>query len=331
MKNFWFMVITIILFSGIVKSGSVKPKGSQSKIPVVQSDSTFNILVEYDIVYAEGLSHESFLSNHFKIMPLKLDVYMPDNTNPNRPAFVFIHGGGFYGGSKQQRQIIKWANYFTSRGWVFISIDYRLRNNFGTVPQAWADYSKTLPKQAKIEQFLAIYPAQRDAKAALRWVMARAATYHINPDYLTVGGGSAGAITAISLGISDETDFRDEINLNQDPTLTSTNLNQKYNVRTIINLWGSKFALDAIEEIYGHNRFDNDDPSLFIAHGTEDPKVPFNNAEKLKAIYEANQVPYAYYPLIGKGHGAWNAKVSNKNLEELAFEFITEQQGLIIK
>ena len=89
--------------------------------------------------------------------------------------------------------------------------------------------------------------------------------------------------------------------------------------------------MDINEQIYGHQRFDSKDPSLFIAHGTEDPTVPFSSAEALKAIYEANGVPLAYYPLEGKGHGAWGATINDKHLQELAFDFIVEQQHLIVE
>ena len=74
---------------------------------------------------------------------------------------------------------------------LFISIDYRLKNDKGTVPEAWADYASRVPS-GNASQFLSIYPAQRDAKAAMRWMVANAALYNINTDYITVGGGSAG-------------------------------------------------------------------------------------------------------------------------------------------
>lgn len=51
-----------------------------------------------------------------------------------------------------------------------------------------------------------MYVAQRDAKAALRWIVAHSNTYNINTDYMTVGGASAGAITIIALGISNQED-----------------------------------------------------------------------------------------------------------------------------
>lgn len=324
------ILLFIILLSSCGSNNKVASVDSQSEIPTVQSTPMYDVLVKEDIIYAQGLSHESINSESAQLLPLKLDVYTPDNTSDNRPAFVFIHGGGFAGGSKQQGRIIEWANYYTSRGWVFISLDYRLKRDKGTVPQQWLDYAVNIPKN-KAAQFLAIYPAQRDAKAALRWVVSNANTYKINTNFITVGGGSAGAITAITLGISNQEDFRDEIYGKQDPTLGTTHLDQAYKIQTIVDLWGSKLALDVMEQIYGHQRFDGDDPALFIAHGTEDPIVPFSKAEELKTIYETNKVPLAYYPLQGKGHGAWGATVNDKHLEELAFRFIVEQQRLIIE
>ncbi|MCU4174419.1 alpha/beta hydrolase [Carboxylicivirga sp. N1Y90] len=303
-------------------------KSCKDETPVVQAEQTFEVNVEHDIVYAKGLSHSSINSSDATVMPLKLDVYTPDNELENRPVFLFIHGGGFAGGTKQQGRIIEWANYYTSRGWVFISADYRLKRHKGTVPIEWLDFAEKLPKAAKVGPFLAIYPAIRDAKAALRWVVANADVYNINTDYITVGGGSAGAITAITMGISNPEDFRDELTFEQDPSLTTTNIDQSYQIKIIVDLWGSKAALDAMEKIFSHQRFDRNDPALFIAHGTEDPTVPFINAKELKQMYESTGAPFVYYPLEGKGHGAWGAMLDNKRLEELAFDFIVEQQKL---
>ena len=82
---------------------------SQNEIPVVQSGQTYDVVVKEDIVYAEALSHDSINSANATTIPLKLDVYVPDNELENRPAYMFIHGGGFKGGSKQQSHIINLA------------------------------------------------------------------------------------------------------------------------------------------------------------------------------------------------------------------------------
>jgi acetyl esterase/lipase len=302
----------------------------QKITPIVKSSASYEVLVEEDIVYGEGLSHQALNNDSFTRLPLKLDVYVPNNESKNRPVFLFFHGGAFVGGSKQQAKIINLANYYTSRGWVFLSVDYRLRDDKGSVPQAWKDHSLQLANH-QVAKFLAMYPAIRDAKAAMRWTMANAEKYNINTAYITVGGASAGAVMAIGLGVSNPEDFRDEIEGHQDPSLASTNMGESYTVKTIIDFWGSKVALDILERVYAYQRFDRQDPPLFIAHGTLDPIVPYAHAEDLKAIYDSLSVPVAYYPLEGLGHGAWNARINNRRLEELAFNFIVEEQKLKVE
>ena len=203
-------------------------------VPEVTCDSTYAVILEQDLIYAQGLTHDGN-NPSTSAKPLLLDVYRPDNNSENRPVYMFVHGGAFTGGSKTQAAIVDQANYFASRGWVFVSIDYRLTGDLGSiftgiVPQEWLDAAE-LTTQAR--QLMAMYMAQRDSKAALRWIMANADNYNINTDFITVGGGSAGATTAVTLGISSLEDFRDEISLTDDPTLATTNLDQTYEIQSL--------------------------------------------------------------------------------------------------
>ena len=141
----------------------------------------------------------------------------------------------------------------------------------GIAPQEWVDTAlQGSQNSGQVQQAVAMYLAQRDAKAALRWIVANSMTYHINTDFITVGGASAGAITTIALGISNQEDFRDEITISDDPTLSTTNLNESYVVRSMIYFWGSNIKLDVFEAVYGLNqydRYDGNDPELFMGHG----------------------------------------------------------------
>ena len=65
-----------------------------------------------------------------------------------------------------------------------------------------------------------------------------------------------------------------------------------------------------------------------IVHGTEDPTVLFEEAEALKAKYDSLALPVTYYPIQGAGHGPWSTRINGKGLEELAFDFIVDVQGL---
>ena len=86
------------------------PIATEEALPVVSATATYAINTQEDIVYAEGLSHESINSETATVMPLLLDVYTPVNDVTNRPAFLFIHGGAFANGSKQQQAIVDIAH-----------------------------------------------------------------------------------------------------------------------------------------------------------------------------------------------------------------------------
>ncbi len=313
------------------------PCSSVDEVPGVTVDSTYAISVDTAIVYAQGLSHASWNSTASTALPLLLDVYQPQGAEGNRPAIVVIHGGGFTGGSRSGSRPVSQAEYFASRGWVAFSIDYRLLPDFGTVPQEWADSvfsaGADSVEMAQLAQAMAIYPAHRDAKAALRWVAAHAEGYSINMDYLTVGGGSAGAINSVGVSVTELTDFTDELTVAQDPTLATTHLGQNYEVQTILDFWGAPTSVNLWEGVYGVDRFDTGDPPLFIAHGTADSTVVFSNGEMLQETWENHGIPHAFYPLEGAGHGPWDATVPDDNgnpqtLFELAFDFMVEQQAL---
>ena len=324
--------------------------------PIIKGESTYTAQVEEDITYAEGLGFEGNSSTATAI-PLKLDLYLPDNDSEDRPVYMFIHGGGFTGGIKHKPEIVDMANYYASRGWVFASIDYRTTEELGVIqgmtpeelpmfykgiaPQEWIENAlEGAENFGQVQQATAMYLAQRDAKAALRWIVANANNYNINTDFITVGGASAGAITTIALGISNQEDFRDEISIAEDPTLSTTNLNETYDVKSMVYFWGSNIKLDVFEAVYKleqYDRYDSDDPELFMGHGTaEDPVTPYEEALELQSIYESLGIHNKLVTLLTPngdpaGHGAWNAIVDGKGLSELTFDFLVERQNLEVE
>jgi acetyl esterase/lipase len=305
---------------------------NSSGIPTISRMAAFEIDKEVNIEYAEGLSHETLNSANSTPFSLLLDLYKPVNNGLNRPVFLFIHGGAFENGMKDQAAIVNIGNYFAARGWVFISIDYRLKGQQGTIPTEWANFSSTLPiTEDQRASFNAMYPAQRDAKAALRWIVANKEELGINTDYITVGGASAGANTAKAIAVSEFNDFTNEIDQITDPTLATTNLDQTYTIQTIIDFWGGQSVTDAFEAIYARDLFDSNDPPLYKAHGTDDFTVPFSSALELQQIYNSIGVTMKLDTLEGVGHGDFSATLDGKRLEELAFDFIVEQQEFQIQ
>ncbi len=356
-----------------------KSCASDDSVPCVASTAEYTVLMDSDVTYAEALAHNNTSTPPVTI-PLKLDVYYPDTSTTNRPVFMFIHGGGFTGGTKTRDSIEEMADYFAARGWVFASIDYRTTETLcdadripeceekilemtggidlltagesdptevaefyaGIAPQEWTTFAvqQGPPSVKALQQAIAQYTAQRDAKAALRWLVANASTYDLNTDYITVGGASAGALTTFALGISNADDFRDEISLDDDPTLASTNLEEAYAVQSMVWFWGSTAKLDLHEAVYAleqYDRYDSGDPEIFMAHGTaEDPVTPYTETEEVLDIYASMGVHSELATLqmpngSPAGHGAWEAEVDGKGLSELTFDFLVERQSLTVE
>jgi acetyl esterase/lipase len=126
---------------------------------------------------------------------LKLDVYEPaDDHVTSRPVIVWIHGGGFSSGNKTSPEIVDEATTFAKKGFVTISIDYRLE------PEGC---SAAAPTSVCID---AIKEALDDAQAAVRWVRSHASDYDIDTTRIAIGGSSAGAITALNVGYQSSED-----------------------------------------------------------------------------------------------------------------------------
>ena len=130
--------------------------------------------------------------------------------------------------------------------------------------------------------------------------------FGVNINKITVGGGSAGGCAAFGVGITENEDYFNELSIDQDRTLLSTNTGQKFQVHSIILLWGSKGCAEAIIKFNGKKLYNKNNPPVFIAHGTNDKLVDFNNALNVKKIYQKAGAYHEFFPLEGKGHGPWN-------------------------
>ena len=112
------------------------------------------VTVEENVTYGKGGETE-----------LTLDIARPDGDGPF-PAIVFIHRGGWYQGSRHgyRGQIMEAAK----RGYVAATISYRLMK----FDEEKKESTTATPN----------FPAQiHDAKAAIRWMRANAAKYHVEP------------------------------------------------------------------------------------------------------------------------------------------------------
>jgi para-nitrobenzyl esterase len=120
---------------------------------------------------------------------LFLNVWRPaDQTARGLPVMVWIHGGGFTGGSGASPNTS--GAQFARQGVVLVSINYRL-GRFGFF--AFPALNREHPEETKGNY------AYMDQIAALQWVQRNIAAFGGDPNNVTIFGFSAGGVSVHSL------------------------------------------------------------------------------------------------------------------------------------
>ena len=204
-------------------------------------------------------------------LDLDMDIYIPkDDTLEKRPLMMFIHGGAFFIGDKATLPYQKWCTHFASLGYVCVSINYRL---------GFRVNSKAIQRTA--------YQATQDAHAAMRYLLSKQDIYRIDPDYLFVGGASAGSITALNLAYM-RNENRPEATFGSffmgdlgDIETSGNDFKEDFEVKAVANLWGSVYDLEILK---------NANVSIISFHGDEDVVLPYRFGYPFRALGEFQKV-----------------------------------------
>lgn len=268
---------------------------------------------------------------------LRLDLYLPADGVGPRPVLVWIHGGGWSGGSRFPAP--SFATQLRNRGLAVASVSYRLTSQAGQ----WGDQPVVFPAQI------------HDVKAAIRWLRAHATQYQIDPNRVGVWGSSAGGHLAALVGTSGN-----------DPELDGTvgsNLTESSAVQVAVDYYGpidllqmnpdvttppgSVFDHDAAtspdSRLIGFDQpgeglgvlranlnnpsapfpqmalrvthanpqtwVDADDPPFMLVHGTADQSVPFAQSGRLRDTLVAFGHTPVFLPVPDAGHGGFPTSV----------------------
>ena len=99
---------------------------------------------------------------------LKLDMYTPiGDTDAARPAIVWVHGGSFCCGDKDSPELIDEAHQFAMKGYVNVSIDYRLRRP-GLCPRicGWSIASSVSSRRRRTHRPRCALPSARRRRSS---------------------------------------------------------------------------------------------------------------------------------------------------------------------
>ncbi len=255
---------------------------------------------------------------------LLLDVYLPASRSDRPiPAIVWVHGGGWRGGSKNN---IGRSQPILERGYGLVSVGYRLSGE-------------------------AIFPAAiADVKAAMRWVRANASGFGFDPDRLGAWGSSAGGHLVALLGTAHDVEEWDSIH--------EENAGVSSRPDAVCNWFGptdflrmndfagridhdaanspeSRFIGGPIQEHPEKAQRANpiryvtsDDPPILHMHGEKDQAVPYNQSELLHAALEKAGVNTTLYMVKGGDHGFRGMEVDTpQSLSQRVADFFARTLG----
>ena len=210
---------------------------------------------------------------------LQLELFSPtgDDLPIQKPAIVLIHGGSFATGNRFNSRLIQLCKDMAMRGWVCVSIDYRLMGDQPILDPMITDthWWWSLPNLTEQEftKATAVAAATEDSLAAYQWLIANAEILGVDPTKIAIGGSSAGAATSLLVGY-----FLDDLQLIK-----------KGSISAVIDMWGSLL----VETTY----IQTDDPALFITHGSNDNVVPITKAHELSDRASSIQLPHQVHIL----------------------------------
>jgi acetyl esterase/lipase len=252
----------------------------------------------------ETSSFLAHVSNQYRVIPNvtyhvasnqenKLDLYVPRGVTGPTPVLMYIHGGGWVGGTKES-SVLRILPYL-EMGWAVANVEYRL----GAVARAPA--------------------AVEDGLCALRWVIRNAGQYNLDTSRIVTTGNSAGGHLALTTGMIPASAGLDR----ECPG------SEELSVAAIINWYGITEVGDLLDgpniksyavEWMGslENRFEIAErvspmtyvraglPPTLTIHGDADPTVPYQHAIALHEKLDELGVSNVLHTVPGGGHGGFN-------------------------
>ena len=185
---------------------------------------------------------------------LFMDVYDPADGSEEtfmghrKPAIIFMFGGGFVGGQRDNQSYNSWFRQLTENGYRVISIDYRL---------GLKGASKMGIAQVNLLD-KAIHMAVEDLFSATNFILENAEQLGVERDNIVISGSSAGAITVMQAEyeVANRTSY-------------ASVLPQDFNYAGVMSFAG------AILSRKGKVKYETAPCPTMMLHGTADKIVPY--------------------------------------------------------
>jgi acetyl esterase/lipase len=240
----------------------------------------------------------------------KLDIYKRRDNSAPQPTLIWIHGGGWTGGTKENAifSLLPWMEM----GWNVVNVEYRL--------------AKVSLAPAAVE----------DCLCALRYVAAHAKTYGIDPARLVVSGDSAGGHLSLTTGMIPESAGLDRecpgvplpkvaAIINWYGITDVGDLLEGPNLKTYAVAWmGSMPNRNEIAHRVSPLTYVRAGlPPILTIHGDADKTVPYTHAVRLHQALSEAKVPNQLLTIPGGGHGGFTPEERTRIFVTIR-EFLTK-------
>ena len=177
---------------------------------------------------------------------LQMDIYQPvGDVQKDRPVILFVHGGGFAGGARNEPEIMDFCKNMARRGIVAVSMTY-------TLVMKGKSFSCDQPSENKLATFKQV---GIEINEAANYLIQNKESNGISDDLITLAGSSAGAEAVLHAAFWEE---------------TQANLPEGFSYAGLISMAGAIYDLDFITR-------ENAIP-MQLFHGTCDDLVPYGTA-----------------------------------------------------
>ena len=251
-----------------------------------------------------GIGTEAILAQEHSITPdgtfmyakrdtcdLFMDVYDPaegsirEAYGIEKPTVIFMFGGGFIHGTRDDTDYHKWFRMMTENGYRVISIDYRL--GLKGSDKVGVAQVNVLDK--------AIHLAVEDLFSATNFILDNADQFGVNPSNIVISGSSAGAISVMQAEyeIANETQW-------------ASVLPAGFNYAGVMSFSGAILSRE------GKVDFKKSPCPTLMLHGTSDELVPYDQIKvfnlgffgggKLVERFKKYGLNYNMYHFTDYGH-----------------------------
>ncbi len=268
------------------------------------------------VAIAKGIKEETFEFVKRDTTSLKLDVYTHPNIPKNSPCIIFVFGGGFITGKRDEEFYNTYFNTLVENKYVVVSISYRLGLE-GI--KRFTNFSSTPLKSA-------VDLAVEDLFDATKWVLKNANKMGIDTTKIILSGSSAGAMTVL------QGDFE-----KRNKTELGKMLPEKFQYAGVIAFAG------AVVTDNGRLKYKIKPAPTMMFHGSSDKMVFYNRmyffnrsvngSNAIAEVFKKHNYPYYFYRVEGMGHEVAASPMEDNLKSVLWFisEYVLKQKNYQIE